>query len=68
MEVNGQLHALVISLLEKQHSVLWRAGWAPQLVWMLWRREESHPPVEDFPLIITNPCLLDIRPFSSELP
>jgi hypothetical protein len=46
MEVSGQPHVLVALLLGKQPPVpiVEDAGWAPELVWIIWRREISGVP------------------------
>jgi hypothetical protein len=40
-EVSGQLHvpAALPSGRESPITIVWEAGWSPELVWMLWRRE-----------------------------
>jgi hypothetical protein len=46
MEVTGrQLHAPATLPPENQPSapIGWEAGWAPELLWMLWRSEKSLP-------------------------
>jgi hypothetical protein len=42
MEVSGQLHVLTVLLSGKEPpiSIVEEAGWAPEPVWTLWRREK----------------------------
>jgi hypothetical protein len=45
MELSGQFHGLAALTLgkEPQVSVEQELGWAPELVWMIWRRKISCP-------------------------
>jgi hypothetical protein len=49
MEVSGQRHASTVLSPGKGPMVRtgWEAGWAPEPVWMLWRREISFSPAEN---------------------
>jgi hypothetical protein len=49
IEVSGQLQAVATLTLVKEPLVLTRyeAGWAPEVVWMLWSREKSLEPVRN---------------------
>jgi hypothetical protein len=54
MEVNGQPHVLASLSLGKQLvlHIAQEAGWAPELVWMLWNRGESLALLGSEPLIV----------------
>jgi hypothetical protein len=61
MEVSGQLQTLAASFLGKFHLVPsgLEAGWATELVWMLWNREKISSLCQDQTLAIQSICYND---------